>query len=249
MFKIFRRKCVELIHLTDEISYLQATEKPLSCDVVFIKPKSQNSNKDKDENENEDENTTWIFDVGSNKKFLKTIKQIKGKKNIVLSHFHPDHILNLPFIKLKNDDNLFVGKYTKKYTFKGTVVSGISDFQVLSEEEKAKPIIFELPSSHAKSCLCLLYKDYCFTGDATYCKELFPRHTYNAQLLKAEIEVLEKLPCKYFCLSHDKQFIFPKEEIIELHKKIYSRAEKNNPTISVEDFFNSDGSVKENYNI
>ena len=88
-----------LIRLTPEISYLPSVENPISSDVVFIKPQGSD--------------TTWIFDVGSCGEAAELINAIEGKKYIVISHFHPDHILNLLKVKY---DNLYVTKYTKKYT-------------------------------------------------------------------------------------------------------------------------------------
>ena len=106
--------------------------------------------------------------------------------------------------------------------------------------------ICTLPSSHAKGCLCLLAGDYAFMGDGTYCKERKGNHTYNVQLLQAEIEVLEKIPCRFVCLDHDPVFVQERSDLIILHKNILSRKKEGSPVISVEDFFNSDGSV--NYN-
>lgn len=212
---------MDLIKITEEISYLPATEKPLSCDIVFIKT----------------DKSTWIFDVGLNSQAFSEIKKVEGIKNIVISHFHPDHILNLPRLKY---DNLYVSKNTKKYTLKGTIIES-----KLIVNENPQITIMELPSSHAKGCLCLICGDYAFMGDGTYAKPIKGHHTYNAQLLQQMIETMKSIPAKYFCLSHETKFIQEKEKIIELYKDIYARREPNNPIIDVEDFFNSDGSVKD----
>lgn len=210
-----------LIKINEYISYLPASEQPLSCDIVFIKTDA----------------CTWIFDVGMCSQAAEEIKKIEGKKNIVISHFHPDHILNLPRVSY---DELYVSSNTKKYTFKGTVVSGQMSFTGVPEVK-----IVELPSSHAKGCLCLLCGEYAFMGDGTYCKPIKGHHFYNAQLLQEMIKVMEGLEVKYFCLSHEKNFIQNKDAVIALYKDIYSRREPNNPRINVEDYFNADGSVKE----
>ena len=94
-----------LIKLTESISYLPAVSAPLSCDIVFIK-----TNK-----------STWIFDTGTNEEAAAEINKIDGIKNIVISHFHADHITNVPKI---NYTNLYVSKTTKKYTKDGIVVNG-----------------------------------------------------------------------------------------------------------------------------
>ena len=223
-----------MINLTQNISYIPSSTKPFSCDVVFIKGQK----------------FTWIFDCGTTKEIADEINKIQMPKNIVISHFHPDHILNLARI---NYDNLYVSKYTKKYTFKGTVLE--SDFfaqdflDTTSKKEnldnqKNQIKIFHLPSSHAKGCLCLACGDYCFMGDGTYAKELIGNHYYNAQLLLQMINVMEKIDVKYFCLSHDKNFVQNKETVLALYKDIYKRRQEGNPKISVEDFFNADGTVK-----
>ena len=211
-----------LIKLTNSISYLPSTRSPFSCDVVFIK-----TNK-----------ATWIFDAGMSQAAADEINRIEEPKNIVISHFHPDHIFNLTKVKYSS---LYVSKYPKRCTFKGTVVKK----QIIFDEEPAVKIL-EFPSSHAKGCLCLICGDYAFLGDGTYAKEKIGNHTYNAQLLKSMIEVMENLPCKYFCLSHDRNFVQNKDTVIQLYKDIYSRRKPDNPVISVEDFFNPDGTVKEN---
>ena len=223
-----------LIQLTDEISYLASTRKPFCCDIIFIKPKQNNP-----------DNITWVYDVGTTKEARDLINAIDGTKVIVISHFHPDHILNVPFIKFNKGDELIVSKYTKHYTLKGNLFENLDESsKAFSSDYNIRPQIYMLPSSHAKGCLCLHYKDYSFMGDGTYCKEVRLHHSYNAQLLREEIDVLKSIDCKYFCLDHDPKFSYTKEELSELHESIYSRREKNNATISVEDFFNPDGSVK-----
>lgn len=210
-----------LIQITPEISYLPSVENPLSSDVVFIKPSGSD--------------ITWIFDVGTSVEAAQLINQIEGKKNIVISHFHPDHILNL--IKVKYD-NLYVTKYTKKYTRAGEVVDGD---QLFPDGIK----ISQIPSSHSKGCLILEYKDYAFLGDATYVRFRLKAREYNVQLLEQMIKKLEEITAPNFCLSHDKTFVQPKESVLRIYRKILARRTNGNPTINVNDFFNADGGVKE----
>ena len=212
---------MSLITLTSEISYLPSVENPISSDVVFIKPAGSE--------------ITWVFDTGANSEAAELINSIEGKKNIVISHFHPDHILNLLKVKY---DNLYVTKYTKKYTRGGTVVD--SDI-VFPDGIK----IFQLPSSHSKGALVLEYKDYVFLGDATYCKFRLAAREYNVQLLEQMIKRMELIDAPNFCLSHDKNFVQPKESVLRIYRKILARRKSGNPTINVNDFFNEDGGVKE----
>ena len=210
-----------LINLTLEISYLPSVESPISSDVVFIKPQGSD--------------TTWIFDTGTCSEAAEFINAVEGKKNIVISHFHPDHILNLLKVKY---DKLYVTKYTKKYTRAGEIVDGELLFP-----DGIK--ISQIPSSHSKGALILEYKDYAFLGDATYCHFRLTAREYNVQLLEQMIKKMEEITAPNFCLSHDKGFVQPKESVLRIYRKILARRKNGSPTINVNDFFNEDGGVKE----
>ncbi len=210
-----------LINLTPEISYLPSVESPISSDVVFIKPQGSD--------------TTWIFDTGTCSEAAELINAVEGKKNIVISHFHPDHILNLLKVKY---DKLYVTKYTKKYTRAGEIVDG----ELLFPDDIK---ISQFPSSHSKGALILEYKDYAFLGDATYCHFRLTAREYNVQLLEQMIKKMEEITAPNFCLSHDKGFVQPKESVLRIYRKILARRKNGSPTINVNDFFNEDGGVKE----
>lgn len=210
-----------LINLTPEISCLPSVESPISSDVVFIKPQGSD--------------TTWIFDTGTCGEAAELINAVEGKKNIVISHFHPDHILNLLKVKY---DKLYVTKYTKKYTRVGEIVDGELLFP-----DGIK--ISQFPSSHSKGALILEYKDYAFLGDATYCHFRLTAREYNVQLLEQMIKKMEEITAPNFCLSHDKGFVQPKESVLRIYRKILARRKNGSPTINVNDFFNEDGGVKE----
>ena len=210
-----------LINLTPEISYLPSVESPISSDVVFIKPQGSD--------------TTWIFDTGTCSEAAEFINAVEGKKNIVISHFHPDHILNLLKVKY---DKLYVSKYTKKYTRAGEIVDGELLFP-----DGIK--ISQIPSSHSKGALILEYKDFAFLGDATYCHFRLTAREYNVQLLEQMIKKMEEITAPNFCLSHDKGFVQPKESVLRIYRKILARRKNGSPTINVNDFFNEDGGVKE----
>ena len=210
-----------LINLTPEISYLPSVESPISSDVVFIKPQGSD--------------TTWIFDTGTCGEAAELINAVDGKKNIVISHFHPDHILNLLKVKY---DKLYVTKYTKKYTRVGEIVDGELLFP-----DGIK--ISQIPSSHSKGALILEYKDYAFLGDATYCHFRLTAREYNVQLLEQMIKKMEEITAPNFCLSHDKGFVQAKESVLRIYRKILARRKNGSPTINVNDFFNEDGGVKE----
>ena len=212
---------MSLIEITPEIKYLPSVENPLSSDVVFIKP--------------EGSDVSWIFDVGSCGEAAQLINAVEGPKNIVISHFHPDHILNLLKVKY---DKLYVTKYTKKYTRAGDIVDGELTFP-----DGIK--IYPIPSSHSKGCLVLEYKDYAFLGDATYVRFRLNAREYNVQLLEQMIKKMEEIQAPNFCLSHDKGFVQPKESVLRIYRKILARRVDGKPIINVNDFFNEDGGVKE----
>lgn len=216
--------------IDENISYIPASMNPLSADVVLIKT----------------ENATWIFDTGSNDEAFAEISAVQDTKNIVLSHFHPDHTANVTRLEF---DNLYMNRHTAKY-FRNIADGTHGDN---SNSSKNKPCITivdgtfkdestglkicTIPSSHAKGCLCLVYKDYAFLGDATYCKEKNGSRVYNVQQLKAEISFIESLQCRYVCLSHDEKFVHEKLMILKLLKSIYDKRTENEPFISVDGFF------------
>jgi len=199
----------ELISITDNISYLKATENPLSADVVFVKQSD----------------CTWIFDVGSSDKAFEEIQRITGQKNIVISHFHQDHTANLSRLSY---DKLFVGGYSAKFV-NATVLIEETDF---GERISIMPI----PSSHSKGCLVLRCGDYAFVGDAIYLTEKKGRPCYNAQKLKEEIDFLKKLDVKYIGVSHARVFVRPKQGIIRMLETIYSKRNGNDPWIWMDEF-------------
>ena len=261
-----------LVKINDEISYLNASEDPISANVVFIKPTNSE--------------LTWIFDVGLTAFAAAQINAVKGRKNIVLSHFHPDHIFNLSRV---NYEKVFVSRNTFKYTKTGILVENTTEFdkngnvknfsvsddcavcdarnvadadnvvdarnaynnrnscsnpaESKNPQKNENIKIIPLPSSHAKGSLILEYGDYAFCGDGTYCMSKNGKHFYNATLLFDEIRTLEKLSCTYLCLSHDKNFVQNRKDVINLHKEIYSRRKTGEPFISVDDFFDKNGNV------
>ena len=220
-----------VIKIDENIYRIPFVSQPISCDVIFITCSD----------------CTWIFDVGLNKTTLNVISAIPGKKKVVISHFHPDHTINLAFFK---SDELYVSKNTKLYTMKGSVISEKTDFECfLDDGQKVNLSVQPFPSCHAKGCLCMIFGNYAFMGDGTYCKERLGKHIYDANTMAEEIAALEELPCEYVCVDHDPNFVQKRSDLIELHKKIYSRRDKYKSYICVDDFFADDGSVKREYTI
>ena len=189
----------DIIKVTDRISYIKATEKPLSADVGII----------------EGDESVWIFDVGADESVPISLNKIQKPKNAVISHFHPDHMSNLEHVDL---NGVYLGANTFKYAKRGMVV----DKDVFIDDGITIHI-FSLPSSHAKGSLGMEIGDYAFLGDATYSTMKQGKVCYNASVLKEEIAVLENLSAKFFLISHDEKFIRPKEEIISELSEIYSK--------------------------
>ena len=199
----------DVIKVTARISYIKATEKPLSADVGIF----------------EGDESVWIFDVGADASVPKSLNKIPKPKNAVISHFHPDHMSNLEHVDL---NGIYLGTNTFKYAKRGTVV----DKDVFIDDGIAIHI-FPLPSSHAKGSLGMEIGDYAFLGDATYSTMKQGKVCYNVSVLKEEIAVLKNLSAKFFLISHDEKFIRPKEEIIEELEEIYKKRDPKESYICI----------------
>lgn len=196
--------------IAERISYIRATESPLSADVGLIFG----------------DRYLWLYDVGSFAETTSALNAIVSPKIAVLSHFHPDHIGGLSEL---NCDKVYLGGKTLKYVGFGEVVSGdifVDDGVLLH--------IFPLPSSHAQGSLGLEVGDYAFLGDGIYATVKSGRTVYNAGLLQAQIAKLKSLSARYFLLSHNERYIIPREEVISALEEIYSHRRKDEPYISAE---------------
>lgn len=196
---------MEIRNITDRISYFPATEMPLSADVGIIRCADE----------------LWIYDVGSSREAAEVIESLTGPKNIVLSHFHPDHAGNISCVTY---DMLYAGAFTCRKLGKGTVVDTHLHFENGIH-------IFPLPSGHAKGCVGLEYGDYAFLGDAVYTMEKDGQAAYNAGLLKELITVLKSLRANWVLLSHKEPFARPKTEVIMLLEGIYASRDRYEPYI------------------
>ena len=210
---------------------------PLSADVVAVRG----------------DRAWWIFDVGAcdeavdfinalprsseSSTHLDTSECIKNatvplKKNIVISHFHRDHLLNV--VRHCNGevsldfDTLYVGSHASK------VVGEIADHEKitvtspLSFDDGVQIQILPMPNSHAKGSLALIVDDYVFLGDATY---PMVGHgspdVYNVQILEQQIKFLKSLTATRFCLSHKRGLVRDKDSVIQFLESVYARRQKN----------------------
>lgn len=192
------------ITINEKISYIEASENPLSADIGIIRVNGD----------------TWLYDVGNGEK---KVAELKDNYHVVLSHFHQDHVGNMERILVKE---LFVSKETYKHVHRGTIV-GDSLYRGTLH-------IFPLPSSHAKGCLGLeIDNRYAFVGDALYSKAKDGFRVYNAQLLKDEIKVLKSLRAPYLLVSHFKGLIRKRDDVVAELEEIYKLRTKDNPEIKI----------------
>lgn len=126
-------KC-RVVAINNLISYISPTENPLSANVVMIQGKD----------------ALWLYDVGNHPDIPQIVDTYSNgrKVNAILSHFHEDHIGNLPGMGV---DEVYQGKYTHRHTGMGTVVED----DIYIQDGEVRLHIFQLPSSHAKGCVAL----------------------------------------------------------------------------------------------
>lgn len=171
----------------------------------------------------------WLYDVGNHPDIPAIIDTYSnGKKvNAILSHFHEDHIGNLPGMGV---DEVYQGKYTHRHTDMGTVVED----DIYIQDGDVSLHIFPLPSSHAKSCVALeVNEEWCFLGDALYAMQKCGHNLYNAGILKEEINVLQNIKAEKFMLSHRTPFEKPKGIIMRWLGEIYDRRVKGEVYIEI----------------
>ena len=224
----------KIVKLTDRIHYLQMSNDPLSADVIAVRGDS----------------AWWIFDVGACDDAVQFINElphilvddaanlakrdngVRLAKNVVISHFHRDHLLNVQRMcsgEISLDiDALYVGAYTSK-TF--GEIEGVSKnvvMEPLAFDDGVQIQILPMPNSHAKGSLALIVDDYGFLGDATY---PMVGHgspdVYNVQILGEQIKLLKKLSASRFCLSHKRGLVRDKTSVLMFLESVYARRQKN----------------------
>ncbi len=183
--------------INEHISYLPASEEPLSADVYFIKGKEYN----------------YIVDVGVNDEALKAVSDCPRKK-VIITHFHEDHTGNVPRLDI-HDEDLFAGPYSAKVLKRGTVVR-----EKVSFDDGLLIEIIPMPSSHAKGCLAVLIdRDILIMGDSCYGHN---EKGYNVSLLYDQIRLLKELEFTTAVMSHDERR-HSKKKVIRLLEMYYSK--------------------------
>lgn len=219
--------------INEYISYIPATEIPISSDVGIIYGK----------------NCTYVFDVGSIPESLDFLHSLNGNVKIVISHFHADHTwwltrhkpgeegmlpgdtLSLTYEPVKYE-KLYIGKGTERYLPDGEMIREpyiIWDEIADREDKPLKLEILPMPSSHSKGSLALVVNDeYIFMGDSTYCRYIPKREgvedhvEYNVQKLKEQIELLKSIKAEKCLISHEKRIMRPKKVVIRQLESIYA---------------------------
>lgn len=234
----------EIRKINDYISYIPATEVPLSSDVGIIYG----------------EKATYLFDVGSTLEILDFLHSLQGDFDIICSHFHGDHTWWLTEHKagekgvLEGDTvsinyekpryrHLYVSKETQKHTKAGELVTQpLVIYDKIKADPEGRDLKIEIipcPTSHCKGALIAVVNDeYIFAGDSTYSKgvpagEVMITHEYNVQQMKAQLELLESLKADKILLSHDKKFLRPKKVAIREMQVIYSKRVPGENTIKL----------------
>ncbi len=198
------------IKINDRISYIPQEESPLSSDIVIVRGDSG----------------MFIFDVGNNDRATEYLNSISAYKTVILSHFHSDHTAKL-------EDTIYDELYVGSRTYK-SVRAGVTVNAPVILEDGVKIEIIPIPSTHAKGSLALVVDDeIVFTGDATYSMWKDGKVLYNAQLLKEEIDLLEKIKAEKCFLSHGSGKIRSKHCVLTLLKNIYTKRTKDDPYIVV----------------
>ena len=232
----------KIVKLTDRIQYLQMSNDPLSADVIAVRG----------------DRAWWIFDVGACDEAVQFINELpripveeaaipvdenganlaacnnaaRLAKNVVISHFHRDHLLNVQRMcggEISLDiDALYVGAYTSK-TF--GEIEGVAKnvvMEPLALDDGVQIQILPMPNSHAKGSLALVVDDYVFLGDATYPMVGHGEpDVYNVQILEQQIKLLKSLNASRFCLSHKRGLVRDKTSVIQFLESVYARRQKN----------------------
>ena len=232
----------ERINITEHISYIKASDNPLSADVILV----------------EGQEYLYVFDVGNNWQVAEYINSLSPKKRVVLSHFHTDHMGNIGRVTW---ESVFFGANTEKYfqqyipdyakqrfaELPGVMVTALGEkadekklsryvtvFEPVKIQDGISVEIHPVPNSHAKGALLMqVNEEHIFIGDSLYSKVDGDTYVYNTQLLKEEIELLKRLPGTKVFSSHEERPIKSKAGVIRFLEQIYEKREKNDAYIRV----------------
>lgn len=144
----------------------------------------------------------YAYDSGNNSDlafYLTCLSQV-WKLNVVISHFHEDHLTNLKHISF---DKAYVSQNTNKY------LKDLDNVIITNHFEDGKIKIIGVTSSHAKGSLVLSYDDnLLFAGDLIYPAYNYDIHEcqyryYNYYKLRKMKNELDAIEFKKIYSSHD----------------------------------------------
>lgn len=195
---------------------IKPTEEPLSSDSYIIKGEKE----------------YWIYDAGAGDLNFGAISKLDGTKNLIISHFHIDHIGNLNRLSF---DNIYATKYTGKYIPENAGPVTIVDSKIDIADGNVMLSIVPMPSSHSKGSLSMVLNDeYIFMGDSAYGSGRDGHVAFNVSLLKEQTDLLKFLNPEYCVLSHEERNVYHKTSIIRNFERIYEKREKDNPYVFLE---------------
>lgn len=203
-----------VIDINEIISYIPSYGDPsgdwhqLSADVGFVKGNKR----------------LWVFDVGADQEIVDYIIEQGKPFSAVISHFHPDHMLNL---KNLPSGDIYMSKNTYKYYLRDymNVMNCPQNIIIIEDDifidDGIKVHIFKLPSSHSKGSVAMEINDeFAFIGDGIYPAHKNGIEVYNQQLLIEQINLLNKIKSSQLLLSHKDKYIYDKIAILRLLEKI-----------------------------
>lgn len=179
------------------ITYLPATNDPLSADVYLI-------NGDK---------YCYIYDVGNNENSLQYINQLGKEKVVILSHYHKDHTGNIADLYYRD---LYVGKKTHESIGKGIIVE-----DKLTINDGVKIEIAHCISPHTDGSLIVTVdNEYTLIADL-----FFTRPPFDKDKAMKMLESLRNIDTKYFVISHqEEEKVILKETLIQELTEYFCKA-------------------------
>lgn len=131
----------------------------------------------------------------------------------VLTHFHPDHIDNLPL--LPEGWRIYLSKNTARYVHRPSFVV-TKDLCIDLGGESAQLLL--VPSLHSKGSIDVLVGDYLFVGDSLYSRYQGDALYFNREILFEEIKKMESIPFRYAIPAHQGA-LKDKEDVLAHLKK------------------------------
>jgi glyoxylase-like metal-dependent hydrolase (beta-lactamase superfamily II) len=135
-------------------------------------------------------------------------------KYVVLTHFHDDHIANLPL--LSGEEKILCSKNTSRYLKREcTIIKEDQDLDLGGYQLR----LILVPSLHAQGCLDVLVDSYLFVGDSLYSRESGDGFYYNPQIAYEMRKKYESIPFVTAIEAHDTPNQ-TREEVLAYLKKL-----------------------------